>query len=83
MTELTVTLPDDLARRAREAGLLSPAGIERALRDALKRDAGRKLIEIGRSIQAADLPPLTEEAIQAEIDAVRAMRLAKRDATGA
>lgn len=78
MTELTVTLPDDLARKAREAGLLNAEGIERTLRDALKREAGRKLLEIGKSIQATDLPPITEEEIQAEIDAYRAEQRAKR-----
>lgn len=83
MKELTVTLPDDLARKAQEAGLLSPEGLERALRDALKREAGRKLVEIGRSMQAANLPPMSEEEVQAEVDAVRAARRAKRDASGA
>ena len=83
MTELTVTLPDDLAQKAREAGLLSPEGIERTLRDALKREAGRKLLEIGKSMQAANLRPMSEEEIQAEVDAVRAARRAKRDAAGA
>lgn len=76
MTELTLTLPDDLAQKAREAGLLSPEGIERTLRDALKREAGRKLLDIGKSMQAANLPPMSEEEIQAEIDAVRAARRA-------
>lgn len=83
MTELTVTLPDDLARKAREAGLLSSEGIERALRDALKREAGRKLLEIGKSMQSANLPPMSEEEVQAEVDAVRAARRAKHDASGA
>ena len=83
MTELTVTLPDELARKAEEAGILNAEGIERALRDALKREAGRKLLEIGKSMQAANLPPMSEEEVQAEIDAVRAARRAKRDATGA
>ena len=77
MTELTVQLPDELARKAQAAGLLNDEGIERALRDALKREAGRKLLEIGQAMQ--DLPPMSEEEIQAEIDAVRvapsAMRL--------
>jgi predicted transcriptional regulator len=83
MTELTVTLPDELAKKAEAAGLLSPEGIERALRDALRREAGRKLIEIGKAMQAAGLPPMSEEEIQAEVDAVRAARRAKRDAPGA
>ena len=83
MTELTVTLPDELARKAREAGLLSSEGIERALRDALKREAGRKLLEIRNALQAAGIAPMSEEEIQAEVDAVRAARRAKRDASGA
>lgn len=82
MTELTVTLPDELARKAEAAGLLNAKGIENALRDALKREAGRKLLEVGKSMQAANLPPMTEADVQAEVDAVRAARRAKRDASG-
>lgn len=81
MTELTVQLPDELARKARAAGLLKDDGIELALRDALKRAAGRKLLELGKSMR--DLPPMSEEEIQSEIDAVRSARRAKRDARGA
>lgn len=69
MTELTVQLPDELARKAQAAGLLNDEGIERALRDALKREAGRKLLELGKSMR--DLPPMSEEEIQAEVNAVR------------
>ena len=83
MTELTVTLPDDLASRAKAAGLLSSEGIERALREVLKREAGRKLLEIGKAMQASDIPAMTDEEIQAEVDAVRAARRAKRNAPGA
>ena len=82
MTEVTVKLPDELARKAQAAGLLSPEGIERALRAALKREAGGKLLEIAKDVQAAGIPPMTEDEIQAEIDAVRAARRAKRDAAG-
>lgn len=82
MTELTVSLPDELARKAEAAGILNDEGIERALRDALKREAGRKLLEISKSIQAANLPPMSEEEVQAEVDAVRTARRIKRDASG-
>jgi hypothetical protein len=82
MTELTVTLPDDLARKAEAAGLLNAEGIEKALRDALRREAGRKLVEIGKLMQSSNLPPMTEDEIQAEVKAVRAARRAKRDASG-
>ena len=74
MTELTVTLPDELARKAEAAGILNDQGIERALRDALKREAGLKFLEISKAVQAAGVPPMSEEEIQAEIDAVRKAR---------
>jgi post-segregation antitoxin (ccd killing protein) len=83
MTKFTVTLPDELARKAKAAGLLSSQGIERALRDALKREAGRKLLELGKAMQNAGAPAMSEEEIQAEVDAVRTARRAKRDAPGA
>lgn len=83
MTELTVTLPDDLASKAQAAGLLSSEGIERALREALRREAGRKLLDIGQEMRASDIPPMTEDEIQSEVDAVRASRSAKRNAPGA
>jgi hypothetical protein len=82
MTELTVSLPDDLARKAEAAGLLNSAGVERALRDAIRREAGRRFLEIARDVQSSGLPPMTEEEVQAEVDAVRAARRAKRDAIG-
>jgi post-segregation antitoxin (ccd killing protein) len=82
VTTVKIELPEDLARKAREMGLLTPEGVERALRDALKREAGRKLVEIGKELQASGLPAMSEEEIQAEIDAVRAARRAKRDASG-
>jgi hypothetical protein len=71
MTELTVTLPDELARKAQEAGLLNSAGVERALRETLKREAGRKLLEIADRLQAANIPPMTEEELNSEIKSVR------------
>lgn len=83
MTELTVTLPDELAKKAEAAGLLSSEGIERALREALRREAGRRFLEIAKDLQSSDTPPMTEDEIQAEIDAVRTARRAKRNAPGA
>lgn len=82
MTQLTVTLPGDLAVKAKAAGLLSSEGIERALREVLKREAGRRLLDIGKEMQASDIPPMTEEEVQAEVAVVRASRRAKRDAAG-
>ena len=82
MTTVKIELPEELARQAQELGLLSPRGLEIAVRHALKREAGGKLVELGREIGSDGTPAMNEEEIQAEIDAVRAARRAKRDAPG-
>ncbi len=71
MTTLEIKLPDELARKAQEAGLLSPEGIERVLREELRRAAGRRLLAIADRLQAANIPPMSEEELNAEIKAVR------------
>lgn len=78
MTELVVKLPDELAQRAKNAGLLSDSAIQRLLEEAMRREAGRKLLEAARRIQAVDIPPMTMDEIQAEVDAVRAERRARQ-----
>lgn len=77
MTHLTVDLPDELAQRARQAGLLSSEAIQRLLEDAMRREAGRKLLEIAQRVQAAGIPPMSDEEIVAEVKAVRAERRAR------
>ena len=75
MTELKVTLPDRLAREAREAGLLEPAAIKRLLREAMrKRAAAREFLAVADRVAGAGVPPLTEAELQTEIDAVRKAR---------
>lgn len=76
MTELMVTLPDDLAQRARSAGLLSDSAIQRLLEEAMRREAGRRLLAIAERIQAAGIPPMNDEEIVAEVKATRAERRA-------
>lgn len=76
MTELMVTLPDDLAQRAKNAGLLSDSAIQRLLEDAMRREAGRQLLSISERIQAANISPMSDEEIVAEVKAVRAERRA-------
>jgi hypothetical protein len=76
MTELMVTLPDDLAQRARNAGLLSNSAIQRLLEEAMRREAGRRLLSIAERIQATGIPPMSDEEIVAEVKAVRAERRA-------
>ena len=71
--EVTLNLPDGLAKEAQDAGLLTPEAIEQMLKRELKRRAGEQLLESARALQAVE-PRLTEAEIQAEIDVVRARR---------
>jgi Xaa-Pro aminopeptidase len=77
MTELTVKLPDELAKQIRAAGLLDEAALEKVFREALRKQAVGELFSALDEIEAAKLPPMTEEEIQAEIDAARAERRAR------
>lgn len=77
MTELTVTLPDDLAREARTAGLLAPDALERLLRDAVRQRAIGELKQAMDRMAAVEGPVMTPEEIQEEIRAARAERRAR------
>ena len=81
MTELVVKLPDELAQRARSAGLLTDSAIQRLLEEAMRREAGRRLLQVAERIHAAGIPPMTEEEISAEVKAARSERRA-REAQG-
>lgn len=77
MTELTVKLPDELAEQIRAAGLLDDAKLEKVFREALRKQAVGELFGALDEIEAMKLPPMSEEEIQAEIDAARAERLVR------
>lgn len=77
MTTLEINLPDSLAREAKAAGLLAPEAIERLLRDAVRQRAVEELVADADRLAAVDLPPMTTEEVQAEIDALRAERRAR------
>ena len=74
MTALTIELPDQLAEEAKEAGLLAPEEIEAMLRERLRKRGVDELFEMADRLAAVDLPPMSEEEVQAEVDAVRAKR---------
>lgn len=78
MAELVVNLPDELAQRAREAGLLTNEAIEALLREKLRAQAGEDLRAMVRKVADDGTPAMSEEEIQAEIDAYRAERRAAR-----
>ena len=76
--ELKLSLPDKLASEAREAGILTPEGIARLVREALRKEAGRRLRAIADDLQRADFPPMSEDELQAELNSVRAELRAER-----
>jgi post-segregation antitoxin (ccd killing protein) len=76
VTLIEITLPDELAQRARKAGLLSDSAIQSLLEDAIRRRAGHRLLEAARGIHDAGIPPLRDDEIIAEVRAVRAGRRA-------
>lgn len=77
MTEVTVTLPDDLAQQARKAGLLRPEALAALLRDAMREGRIERLFSTMDKLAQLQ-PPLTENEIAAEIEAARAERRARK-----
>jgi len=72
--EIKLTLPDRLAHRAKKAGLLKSQAIEAMLREQLRKQAGAELRAMMKKLANADIPPMSMEEIQAEVDAVRKAR---------
>jgi hypothetical protein len=70
--ELKLSLPDQLAKEALEAGLLSPEGIEAMVREELRARRLRRFDEAREVLASRPMPPMTAAEIQAEIDAYRA-----------
>ena len=81
MTEVVVKLPDELAQRAKSAGLLTDSAIQRLLEEAMRREAGQRLLQVAQRLQAAGVEPMSEDEIVAEVKAARAERRA-REAQG-
>jgi hypothetical protein len=81
MTDVVVKLPDALAQRAKNAGLLFDRAIQRLLEVAMRRQAGQTLLRVAEQLHAAGVEPMTDEAIVAEGKAARAERR-KREAQG-
>ncbi len=74
MTTIEIHLPDDLAQSAERAGLLSDQAIRHLLEDAIRRRAGRALVDVARDIHAADVQPMSMDEVDAEVKAVRVER---------
>ena len=73
MTTITIELPDDVARSAQQAGLLSGQTLAAIVRELVRDRAARKLQQAMRSFddQAIGADELTPSDIQHAIDATR------------
>ena len=76
--ELTVDLPDRLAREARAAGLLTSRALAELVRQAMRRRAAQSLLAGAARATASGSKPVSLKSIQAEVDAVRRARRAGR-----
>ena len=79
--EVKLDLPEGLVREAKKAGLLNAQSIEALLRNAMRQQALGRFLQVSERVAAAGIPPMSEEDIQTEIDAVRRARR-KRLASG-
>lgn len=68
MTTLTIDLPDNLAEKARDAGLVNPEAIEQMLRENLRKRGVDELFQAMDRMAALDSPQImTPEEVADEI----------------
>ena len=72
--EIILNLPDEVAVRAQEAGLLTVPAVQELLESAMHRAAGSRLISKAERIHAAGIPPMSEDALDELIHEVRASK---------
>jgi hypothetical protein len=78
MTTVQINLPDQLAQEAQRAGLLSPARLEKWLRDQLKDQRVDELFSaMGRMADVSEPAAMSPEEVAQEIATMRAERRAK------
>ena len=79
MITVEIELPDQLAKEAQRAGLLTPATIEKFLREQLRTRRVDELFAAMDRMATVDQPsPMSPEEVAEEIAAMRAERRAKR-----
>lgn len=68
MTTIQLRISDDLAKAAEEEGLLRPEALTEILREAVRRKAGKKLLDLTAPAAAIDAMP--EEDVSAFVQSV-------------
>lgn len=74
--QLTLNIPDSLALAANQAGLFQPEAMEHLLREAVRKKKADEFFTMADELTALNIPPMSMEEIQAEVNAVRAARKA-------
>jgi hypothetical protein len=74
---LTLHLPPLLAKAAAQAGLLKPEVIEQLLREAVRQQEIQDFFKAVDTLNKADIPFMSYEAIQEEINKVRAHNVSR------
>jgi hypothetical protein len=73
MTTVQIELPDELAQKAEQAGLLSPEALEQLLREQLRAKSLTELRETLDQMHAVnDMPYMSPEEVAEEIAIMRA-----------
>lgn len=72
--EVKLDLPDRLAKAAKDAGLLAPEALEKIITEALRRQNFNELLYVADRVEAAGIPPMSAEELNAEIQACRMER---------
>jgi len=72
--EVKLDLPDRLAKAAKDAGLLAPEALERIITEALRRQNFDEVLSVADRVEAAGVPPMSSEELNAEIRAFRTER---------
>ena len=81
--EVTLDLPDRLARKAQAAGMLTPKALSQLLKDAMRRRAAQSVLAGAARATDNGSKPLPMTAIQVEVNSVRQARRAARASTNA
>ncbi len=74
LLQLRIEVPDQLDKEAQAAGLLTAQSISKLLREAVRRQAGERLLAAAARATRSGSRPLSMQVIQKEVDAVRAAR---------
>ena len=79
--EVTLDLPDRLAREAQAAGLLTPKAMSQLLKEAMQRRAAQSVLAGAARASDSGSKPLPMKDIQLEVHSVRKARHAAKAST--